>query len=561
MIILNRFAGQVKYYNEFEDPMPSPFETNHDGMFVPDFFYVSLVDADFDNENHHPYYDAVEAVKVKEFYGLEEDNEVFAAHYTDYPYDITYAAAFAFEYNLNPAAEYAVLVWDGGYFDEFDDGDWTEDGTFGVLGKSWTWYNWSPPGSDAVNATDVLLIYDMVENNPLNMSHIVPPNYDDGNVLYGSGAPGWYAANFNISVADVNASVLDNPGQPITDLDALLTSRRVIGAIEKFPNNKPNFSVAGIFVDGVDFNTNHIFGDLDKPYPSYFFYQGNDNYNWSTLAKEHYYKQDLQEIVGWQAEGMRYLNIYYNSVGDINSSYRPLYGEWKGDSDVQLLVKGMINVSIGEEITIPLSITDHAHFGAISLGIDYRNDLLEVTGTSFGDDAHFDNDTGLLRVAWASLDGAHYEAGSDIAYITVRLLDHVDPETELFTLNAFTEFADTKAMVVEGVELSTVALSTDPVSVEDPDASTINVASFPNPFDYTTTIRYELPENAEVQMVVYNNMGQIVKTLVDEDQAAGVHEVQVSSTDLMGPGIYYYRLLVNGVHNTYSATNSMMLIK
>jgi hypothetical protein len=564
-VLPNRFAGQVKYYNQHEDPMPSPFETNHDGMFVPDYFYVSLVDATFDNEESHPYYDAVEAVKVKEFYGYTEDNAVFAAHYANYPYNITYAAAFAFEYNLNPAVEYAVLVWDGGYFDEFNNGDWVEDGTVGVLGKSWTWFNWNPLGSNAVNATDALLINHMVVNNPVNtypnMKHIVPPNYNDGNALYGSGVPGWYAANFNISVADVNASVLVNPGQPITALDALLTSRRAIGAFEKFPNNKPNFSVSGIFVDGVDFNINHIFGDLDKPYPSYFFYQGNDNYNWSTLAKEHYYKQDLHEIVGWQPEGMRYLNIYYNSVGDINSSYRPLYGGWKNDDGLQLHVKGVMDVNVGDEIAIPVSINNYAHLGAISLGIDYRNDLVEITGTSFGDDAHFDNDTGSLRVAWASLDGEHYEAGSDIAYIMVRLLDHVDPETELFTLNAFTELADTKAMVLPEIDLSTIALNTGALSATDIAEGMISVVNFPNPFDKTTTIRYELPENAEVQMIVYNKMGQIVKTLVDEDQTAGVYEITLRSSDLVGPGIYHYRLLVNGVYNKYSATNSMMLIK
>ena len=65
----------------------------------------------------------------------------------------------------------------------------------------------------------------------------------------------------------------------------------------------------------------------------------------------------------------------------------------------------------------------------------------------------------------------------------------------------------------------------------------------PNPFNPLTTIRYELPQPGIVQIHVFNVNGQLVETLVDAEQSAGVH--QVSWEAVTNPsGVYFYRLLV-----------------
>lgn len=69
--------------------------------------------------------------------------------------------------------------------------------------------------------------------------------------------------------------------------------------------------------------------------------------------------------------------------------------------------------------------------------------------------------------------------------------------------------------------------------------------NFPNPFRTTTTIRYSLAEHAEVQLTVYNLLGQRIRTLVSEEQAPGVQTVVWdgrSASGSLAAGVYLVRL-------------------
>ncbi|KAA3598076.1 MAG: T9SS C-terminal target domain-containing protein [Calditrichaeota bacterium] len=74
--------------------------------------------------------------------------------------------------------------------------------------------------------------------------------------------------------------------------------------------------------------------------------------------------------------------------------------------------------------------------------------------------------------------------------------------------------------------------------------------NFPNPFNPTTNIPYELKENGNVALKVYNTKGQLVKTLVDKAQNAGSHSIKWNGTDENGSqvssGVYLYELNVDG---------------
>ena len=76
--------------------------------------------------------------------------------------------------------------------------------------------------------------------------------------------------------------------------------------------------------------------------------------------------------------------------------------------------------------------------------------------------------------------------------------------------------------------------------------------NYPNPFNPETTMPYVLSEWASVRLTVYNALGQIVRTLVDREQAAGVHKVIWDGVDEGGrevaSGRYLYRLEVAGQH-------------
>ena len=90
---------------------------------------------------------------------------------------------------------------------------------------------------------------------------------------------------------------------------------------------------------------------------------------------------------------------------------------------------------------------------------------------------------------------------------------------------------------------------------EKPDEFALN-SNYPNPFNPQTQIRYELPEQAQVRLTVYNMLGEQVTTLVNESQSAGHHEVTFDASDLSS-GTYIYRLEAGD----YSESRTMMFVK
>lgn len=65
--------------------------------------------------------------------------------------------------------------------------------------------------------------------------------------------------------------------------------------------------------------------------------------------------------------------------------------------------------------------------------------------------------------------------------------------------------------------------------------------NYPNPFNPTTTIKFSLPEAANVRIKVFNLLGEEVQTIIDEHKEAGTYSVNFEAKDL-NSGIYLYRI-------------------
>jgi hypothetical protein len=80
--------------------------------------------------------------------------------------------------------------------------------------------------------------------------------------------------------------------------------------------------------------------------------------------------------------------------------------------------------------------------------------------------------------------------------------------------------------------------------------------NFPNPFNPTTTIQYQIPSDAKVTLKVYDILGSEVATIVNEEQEAGYKEVQFTGSNIAS-GMYVYRLTAGD----YVSIKKMLMIK
>jgi hypothetical protein len=82
--------------------------------------------------------------------------------------------------------------------------------------------------------------------------------------------------------------------------------------------------------------------------------------------------------------------------------------------------------------------------------------------------------------------------------------------------------------------------------------------NFPNPFNPETQIVFSVPTAGQVQLYIYNAIGQRVATLVDKAMLAGTYNVRWNGTndkgDNVSSGVYFYQLYTNGASETRHMT-------
>ena len=82
------------------------------------------------------------------------------------------------------------------------------------------------------------------------------------------------------------------------------------------------------------------------------------------------------------------------------------------------------------------------------------------------------------------------------------------------------------------------------------------IENYPNPFNPTTTIAYQLPKDGKVTIKIFDALGRGIKTLVDEFKSSGQYSVQFDASRLAS-GIYFYSIR----SGNYNAVKKMLLLK
>lgn len=141
--------------------------------------------------------------------------------------------------------------------------------------------------------------------------------------------------------------------------------------------------------------------------------------------------------------------------------------------------------------------------------------------------------------------------------------------SDLFTINKNTG-AGTLIGSVGLKDIRGIAYSLgEPSSVEDNNNTPVAFSltqNYPNPFNPSTQIKFDLPVNASVKVVVYNLLGETVKEIFTGELNAGTHRLNWNADDKSGnkvsSGIYFYEIRANGQNGeSFNDVKKMMLLK
>jgi choice-of-anchor B domain-containing protein len=103
--------------------------------------------------------------------------------------------------------------------------------------------------------------------------------------------------------------------------------------------------------------------------------------------------------------------------------------------------------------------------------------------------------------------------------------------------------------------LKSTSVGIHPISSLIPDVFRLE-NNFPNPFNPSTNIKFQLPEKSFVRLTIYDMLGREVQTLLNEEVTPGFYNFTFNASEL-NSGIYFYKLETN----KFSDTKRMVLIK
>jgi hypothetical protein len=184
----------------------------------------------------------------------------------------------------------------------------------------------------------------------------------------------------------------------------------------------------------------------------------------------------------------------------------------------------------------------------------------------------FNNTTRDLNISWTEPYDPVLPA---IAYRVYKRFDtgtfqYVTETTEqTYTENlpldgAYQYYVRVRYINVEGSPSDTLSFSVPYVDNDDAQNSALVTrlnSNYPNPFNPTTTISFDLAERGRTKLSVYNLRGQLVRTLFNGQKESGRHSVvwdgRDNSNRSVSSGVYFYRLETP----KHTSTRKMLMVK
>ncbi|MEO5905750.1 MAG: T9SS type A sorting domain-containing protein, partial [Saprospiraceae bacterium] len=311
-----------------------------------------------------------------------------------------------------------------------------------------------------------------------------------------------------------------NNNQQVSAIDLVEIRKLILGIYTEYPNNK-----SWRFVEkGYDMNPDH-------PWPF------NESIILSALTQDSMMHNDFVAV----------------KIGDVNNTAQANASQILPRNGRRMLEIGADvqgNLESGEDIEVILSIPE------LLSGFQWTLETsgLEYMGVS-SDDILIDNShtavhqNGIITMSWNSV--ADHESAIAKGEQIIKLAFKVTEGGKLMEmLNISGRITAAEAYTLDG-EILDVELTGHKASAEF-----ALYQNKPNPWNTTTTIGFDLPQDADARLTIFDAVGKIV-SVMEMNGKAGYNVFTVKASDLPATGVMYYKL----ESGEYSASKKMLLLQ
>lgn len=441
---------------------------------------------------------------------------------------------------------------------------WLEDGTDNSTNPGF-----QPVPGSCTGAPDLTGTFNYYNSGSTSLSDVTVELWKGGNKVY----PVTGTVTTNSSGTYTFANVLPDT------YEVHATTSKAIGGINSTDAAQVNYwgvtpsTIATVRwlagdVTGVDYKVNSndaqriqnhflTMGNPDPPFtcPPWSFWAVGETLNANPVSPNY----PIYPNVTIPAVGTTATKNFYGLVsGDFNRSFTPAA---KGLASETLTLNYGEVLEVGStEFELPLYAGIDMKVGAISLILHVPAELLEVQDVYLGNDPDasllYSVNGDELRISWQSLTSVSLQAGDPMLTLKlglngpagdegIKLSLAADPLNELANDNF--DVIDNAVLVVDVIHTMTLGMGDFGYSDE------LALASHPNPFQQSTTFVYSLPINGKVTLEVYDLLGNKAKTVVDEAQNIGEHQMKFDA-NILKPGVYMAILKVQNSETVLTRT-------
>ncbi|MCC7261929.1 MAG: choice-of-anchor D domain-containing protein [Candidatus Latescibacteria bacterium] len=220
---------------------------------------------------------------------------------------------------------------------------------------------------------------------------------------------------------------------------------------------------------------------------------------------------------------------------------------------------GSATGTLGSTVAVPVSVNSAKGIAGGDLALSYDARVLrvkEVKGADLLNAAGFTvipntSTAGRVQIAMAGASGMTSGSGA-LLNVSFEVLANAVPGAYELKLEAALsdENGIALAATTRNGALTVKAKTGKSIGHNELPVSTVLLSNYPNPFNSTTVMSYQMADRGRVKLAIYNLLGQQVRVLVDRVDEPGIYAMPWDGEDDQGQqlssGMYIYQLVANG---------------